>query len=847
MMATVFLAALAVITCAQEAVFITTVANQPWINLPSGLAIDDGGNLYIANSGGANGASIVMIAANNSIKILAGGPTNTGVFQDGVNNIGTPYGIGLMPNGDIIYSDGQNMRVRRVTLAGVVSTIASGFVFLHGLDVDKNGTIYVMDRGAKKVYRIVNGSVDLFVGGGAGTFTDGTSSLENCYGLKIGLDNRIYLGERTTLRIRVITRSGIVSSLSVSHTIWARPENTAFDGSGSVFVFDRTNGAITKVTNGIPSIFISGNRPDNVFVDTFPQSLSEPVDGLFDQKRNFYISDGANNRILRATICNYYGSTWNWVNRTCDCITGYTFDTELRRCIPICALGQYSSGGVCKPCPPNSECLAKSFICKSGFQYNATIEACESCTGNMYKSNPGNDPCIFVPINAVSTGSSFECQPGYQLHNDSQNCVPCLYGEYKKLQGNTPCLKCPPNSVCNNGRDFSCDIGFEPDDSNPQGCQSCRSGTYKAAVGNSNCKKCPPNSKCTSTMFVCDDGNVYDILSDRCNPDVLADAFSTSIMKTDQSDTAPIIFNLTVWLIAGAVFGLFLMLITAAYCLKKKGRTKSQKRLLESTEMMVELPTELISLTSDMMSVTLPGGHELSIPAFLHRSHGTDYALNQLIAKGGFGKVYLCSALDKELCDRAKGAPLVCKLIDIPNQRARYLFLQELSIMWFFRDHENFVKLYAFSENPAALVMKFYPADLDRLIFNRLLKPEYSKKIVIQLLKQVCAAIGVMHDSGFAHCDIKPANILLDYSRDILVPILTDFGISRVLKQQGVESFKIADVRGVSIRYASPEALGQMKKNFLLHGEEFKFCDVYSIALTLYEMLTRVSAWNGPK
>ena len=162
--------------------------------------------------------------------------------------------------------------------------------------------------------------------------------------------------------------------------------------------------------------------------------------------------------------------------------------------------------------------------------------------------------------------------------------------------------------------------------------------------------------------------------------------------------------------------------------------------------------------------------HELSIPAFLQMKWGLDFRQDVFLAKGGGGEVYFATALNNSLIQRSQGQPLVLKRIADTfiglSENNRAAFYQELALMWKYRDHPNFVKVFAYAMEPTCTVMKFYAlGDLDSFIDgsgNASRSFRYSKLILVDLFRQLCNGIAFMHLSGIAHCDVKPANALLD-------------------------------------------------------------------------------------
>jgi serine/threonine protein kinase len=105
-----------------------------------------------------------------------------------------------------------------------------------------------------------------------------------------------------------------------------------------------------------------------------------------------------------------------------------------------------------------------------------------------------------------------------------------------------------------------------------------------------------------------------------------------------------------------------------------------------------------------------------------------------------------------------------------------------------------------------------------------------------------------MHKVQLAHCDLKPDNILIDEDRPgHFKCVITDFGICHVLSESIIDakSFNHINVRGVSVRYAAPEAFERFRRRTITSTpDEIKSGDVFSIGMILYEMLNRKSPWN---
>ena len=124
----------------------------------------------------------------------------------------------------------------------------------------------------------------------------------------------------------------------------------------------------------------------------------------------------------------------------------------------------------------------------------------------------------------------------------------------------------------------------------------------------------------------------------------------------------------------------------------------------------------------------------------------------------------------------------------------------------------------------ATLVLEDNGAEPLSRLLNRRLEPAQFLRLAIRLT----AAVGQVHQSGFVHKDIKPANVLVDAAGNVW---LTGFGIASRLLHERQAAGPPEDIAG-TLAYMAPEQTGRMNRSIDARS------DLYSLGISLYEMLT---------
>jgi len=139
--------------------------------------------------------------------------------------------------------------------------------------------------------------------------------------------------------------------------------------------------------------------------------------------------------------------------------------------------------------------------------------------------------------------------------------------------------------------------------------------------------------------------------------------------------------------------------------------------------------------------------------------------------------------------------------------------------------HPNIVRTYGQEQDDllAFIVMDLVEGNSLRAeIFRQQGKP-FSPERVLQVMGPVASALYYAHHLGMAHCDVKPANILIDTSGRVL---LSDFGVARLTDGAATLTMMSSGTPA----YMAPEQI--------IGHDPTPATDIYSLGIVLYEMLT---------
>ncbi len=237
-----------------------------------------------------------------SVSTLAGSAGSPGnVNGTGLNaQFDSPYAIAADPSGNVYVAESGNHDVRKITAAGVVTTVSGLTGNFRGIAIDSTGiNLYLTDYTAGTVIKYVIAS------GVATTLTLTGGTLNNPYGLAVDSSGNLYVADAGNYVIRKISPSGSVSTLAGSigssggndgtatAAQFSYPTSVAVDGTGTVFVADWGGNTIRKVTASGVVTTLGGlfGLPDAVDGAAVGSQFSHPWGIAIDGSGNLFVTD----------------------------------------------------------------------------------------------------------------------------------------------------------------------------------------------------------------------------------------------------------------------------------------------------------------------------------------------------------------------------------------------------------------------------------------------------------------------------------------------------------------------------------------------------------------------------
>jgi len=278
---------------------------QAEFNQPTGIAINADGFFFVADR---VNELIREISPLGQVVTVAGTPGTSG-FSNVVDSVtfNLPSAVAMDPAGDLFIADEGNAAIREITPSGVLTTFAGSkgtyiytFITPAGLATDAAGNVYVADAGANDIIKITaKGAITKVAGNGTrGALNGAGSSASFNQPLALTVDGvgNIYVADLGNNLIRLINTQGQVSTFAGSGAAgnangkgtaasFNSPAGIAIDQQGNLYVGDAANNMVRKIAPDGTVTTLAGtgaaganngalttatfNSPQGVAVDTY--------------------------------------------------------------------------------------------------------------------------------------------------------------------------------------------------------------------------------------------------------------------------------------------------------------------------------------------------------------------------------------------------------------------------------------------------------------------------------------------------------------------------------------------------------------------------------------------------
>jgi sugar lactone lactonase YvrE len=297
---------------------------------PSGVAVDAGGNVYIADPAQC---AVRMLSPGGAVTTLAGGSTAGSADGTGpAASFNIPSGVAVDGAGNVYVADTGNSTIREISPGGLTTTLAgiagaqgnvdgvaavATFDSPLGVAVDASGTVYVADTGNGTVRRIGTAGTVSTLAGSPGVFGyfDGTGAnaqFDELEGIATDPAGNIYVVEGTGT-VRMITPAGVVTTVagtflglgdidgSAEYSQFYLPEGVAVDAQGDVFISNTGHDTIRKISPSGTVTTVAGvaTAPGDANGQGTAARFFSPVQIAVDASGALYVADSANHTVRK--------------------------------------------------------------------------------------------------------------------------------------------------------------------------------------------------------------------------------------------------------------------------------------------------------------------------------------------------------------------------------------------------------------------------------------------------------------------------------------------------------------------------------------------------------------------
>ncbi|KAI8904137.1 hypothetical protein EDD86DRAFT_92630 [Gorgonomyces haynaldii] len=232
---------------------------------PADCVFDSQDNMYVADR---SNHAVRKITPDGTVTTLAGNGSTGSGYVDATGTsakFNTPYGITISPSGDLYLADTSNNRLRKVTLAGVVTTVAgngnfasvngnattASFYAPRGIVYGPDGNLYVAEFSGHNIRKVtLSGDVTTVAGLSSSSYVEGDETVAKFFspiGLTVNSTGALFIADYNNNRIRVITNG---TATTASTTATTETTQTTYVSTTTVqSTSDESSATVTAATS----------------------------------------------------------------------------------------------------------------------------------------------------------------------------------------------------------------------------------------------------------------------------------------------------------------------------------------------------------------------------------------------------------------------------------------------------------------------------------------------------------------------------------------------------------------------------------------------------------------------
>jgi RHS repeat-associated protein len=262
---------------------ISPVAGTAGLDSPYDVKVDSLGNLYVADAGRSR---ILKVTPNGVITTVAGSGVQ-GYGGDGgpatLAKLNWPWGVAIDNSGNLYIADADNNRIRKVDTSGIITTVAGtgtpGFSgdggpatqarlnMPCGIALDALGNLYICDTYNSRIRKVdTSGIITTIVGNGNWDYLgDGgpatQASFSYTHSIVLDASGTLYFADINNNCIRRVSPDGIITTVAgngeaayfgdggpATMAKLDTPMGVALDGAGILYIADTFNDRVRKVS-----------------------------------------------------------------------------------------------------------------------------------------------------------------------------------------------------------------------------------------------------------------------------------------------------------------------------------------------------------------------------------------------------------------------------------------------------------------------------------------------------------------------------------------------------------------------------------------------------------------------